>query len=102
MTVSGIPIGRETLVNGEEEVRGLVVGFEANRRRRFCVVYDSSDIRFNSLAMCLTASLTMVLEPPEVGLVIRGRRWSIDVSDDGLFLVLFNGVRRWSWVCGGF
>ena len=32
VTVSSVPTGRETLVNGEEDVRGLVMGFEADRR----------------------------------------------------------------------
>ncbi|TYK00149.1 ty3-gypsy retrotransposon protein [Cucumis melo var. makuwa] len=35
------------------------------------------------------AGLTMVLEPSEVGLVITGRRWSFDVSGNGLFLAAF-------------
>uniref|UniRef100_A0A9I9E4X7 Uncharacterized protein n=1 Tax=Cucumis melo TaxID=3656 RepID=A0A9I9E4X7_CUCME len=35
----------------------------------------------------------MVLDPSEVGLAIRGRCWSFDVSDNGLFLAAFDGVR---------
>ncbi|KAA0047526.1 small ribosomal subunit protein S13 [Cucumis melo var. makuwa] len=40
------------------------------------------------------AGLTIVLEPLEVGLAIRGRRWSFDVSNNKLFLAAFNDVRR--------
>ena len=55
-------------------------------------VYGSSGVRFNSFATCLTAGLTMVLEPSKVGLAIRGRRWSFDVSGNELFLTVFDGV----------
>ncbi|KAA0052379.1 hypothetical protein E6C27_scaffold207G002260 [Cucumis melo var. makuwa] len=40
--------------------------------------------------MCLTAGLTMVLERLEVGLAIRGRRWSFDVNRNWLFLAAFD------------
>uniref|UniRef100_A0A9I9EC82 Uncharacterized protein n=1 Tax=Cucumis melo TaxID=3656 RepID=A0A9I9EC82_CUCME len=34
----------------------------------------------------------MVLELSEVDLAIRGRRWSFNISDNGIFLAAFNSV----------
>ncbi|KAA0045600.1 hypothetical protein E6C27_scaffold243G001060 [Cucumis melo var. makuwa] len=63
----------------DREEYGVMVSDVPTRREN--LVNGEEDIR---------ANLTMVLEPLEVGLSIKGRRWSFDVSGNKLFLAAFD------------